>query len=192
MEKKVAVNEEVLDAAIEELGLNRDNLERVKAAEVGNIFNFGSDKAEQMDITFTDQNDRPQPIFLASYGIGVTRVMGVIAEKFSDEKGLVWPESVAPFRVYLIRIGDDEDVVKITDELYTALTAQGVETLYDDRPTTVARPGEKFVDADLLGLPHRVIVSPKLTAVGQVEYKSRTGGVVENLTTEALFAKLNP
>jgi len=170
-EKGVAVNEEVLDEAVKELGISKDHLEKVKSAEVGNIFNFGTDKSEQMGISFTNQDGEQKPIYLASYGIGITRVMGVIAEKFSDEKGLVWPDNVAPYRVYLARLGDEQEVVTAADKLYDRLQETGIAVLYDDRN---ARPGEKFADADLLGMPHRVVVSAKTVERGVFEYKKRT------------------
>jgi prolyl-tRNA synthetase len=169
--KNVAVNEEVLEDAVKELGINKEELEKAKSAEVGNIFNFGTEKSEQMGISYTAEDGSRQPIYLASYGIGITRVMGVIVEKFSDEKGMVWPDNVAPFRVIICRLGDDATVVNSADELYQTLQDERVEVLYDDRD---ARPGEKFADADLLGIPHRVVVSPKTVEQGKLEYKKRT------------------
>jgi prolyl-tRNA synthetase len=114
--------------------------------------------------------------------------MGFIAEHFADERGLVWPTNIAPFQVYLINIGTNEDIVNKTTKLYDELTEKGVEVLWDDRID--ARPGEKFADADLLGIPHRIVVSPKLTEVGQFEHKARTLDIAENLTSETLYAKL--
>ena len=98
-ENNVAVNEEVLDDAVRDLKLDRNKLEKVRSAEVGNIFNFGTEKAEQMGITFADRDNAQKPFYYGSYGIGVTRVMGVIAELFSDDRGLVWPDNIAPYRV---------------------------------------------------------------------------------------------
>jgi prolyl-tRNA synthetase len=185
-EKKIAVNEEVLDEAVKELGIEKNELEKVKSAEVGNIFNFGTDKAEQMDISYTDKDGNRQPIYLASYGIGVTRVMGVIVEKLSDERGLVWPESIAPAKVYLISLGDSTEVVSEADRIYKELIDSGVDVLYDDRSL---RPGEKFADADLLGIPHRVVVSEKTLAVQKLEYKSRTSDQPELISDKELFEK---
>lgn len=170
-EKNIAVNEEVLDDAVAELGINKDELERVKSAEVGNIFNFGTEKGEQMNFTFTKSDGTVQPVYLASYGIGVTRVMGVIVEKFADEKGLVWSENVAPAKVYLVRIGEDDEVVTAADELYEKLQASGIDVLYDDRD---ARAGEKFADADLIGCPVRLTISKKTLEQNAVEMKRRT------------------
>jgi prolyl-tRNA synthetase len=124
---------------------------------------------------------------MGCYGIGVSRVMGVLAEYFADERGLVWPENVAPFKIYLINVGTDENVVKFTTNLYEELHEKGIEVLWDDRDV---RPGEKFADADLLGIPHRVVVSAKTLEQSAVEYKTRTSDKIEILTTEQLLQKL--
>ena len=178
--KNIAVNEEVLDDAVKELGINKNELEKVKSAEVGNIFNFGTDKSEQMNIAFTDNAGQQQPIYLASYGIGITRVMGVIAEKDADENGLVWPENIAPFKVYLVQLGD---VTEQAGRLYEELRQMGVEVLWDDRDV---RAGEKFADADLMGIPHRVVVSQKTIDQQAVEYKARSQKEARNITLEEL------
>lgn len=183
-DKNLAVNEEVLnDENLHQLGIKRSDLQEVKSSEVGNIFNFGTDKSEQMDFTFTNERGERQFVHLGSYGIGITRVMGVIAEKFADERGLVWPEAVAPFQVYLARLGDDASVAKTADALYDSLTGAGAQVLYDDRD---ARPGEKFADADLLGIPYRVVVSEKTQAAGSFELKSRDKDHAEQVSGEKL------
>jgi prolyl-tRNA synthetase len=175
--KNIAINEEILDDdSLQKLGVKRDELEEVKSSEVGNIFNFGTDKSEKLDLTFTDESGKRRYVHLGSYGLGITRVMGVIAEKFADDKGLVWPEAVAPAKVYLTRLGNTPGVVKQADELYENLTAAGVFTLYDDRDL---RPGEKFADADLLGIPYRVVISDKTVAAGNYELKARTADTTE-------------
>lgn len=170
-DKNIAVNEEVLDEAVKELGISKDDLEMVKSAEVGNIFNIGSEKSEQMNIRFTGSDGKEHPIYLASYGIGITRVMGVIVEKFADEHGMVWPEGVAPAQIHLVRLGADEEVTKAADDLYTKLAKAGVEVLYDDRD---APAGAKFADADLIGCPVRITISNRTLAEGVVEVKRRT------------------
>ncbi len=186
--KNLAVNEEVLDDKnLKELGIKRDELEKVKSSEVGNIFNFGTDKSERMDFAFTGEDGKKQFVHLGSYGFGVSRVMGLIAEKFSDDRGLVWPENIAPYKVYLARLGDGADVVKAADDLYDELTKKGVEVLYDDRD---ARAGEKFADADLIGLPYRVVVSDKSLEQSKYELKKRTAQESELLSREELLKKL--
>lgn len=184
-EKNIAINEEVIDEAVKELGIAREELEQVKTAEVGNIFNFGAQKADDMGLTFTSKDDASSSVYMGSYGVGITRVMGVIVEKYADDKGLVWPEAVAPYQVYLATIGD---VAEQADALYESLTAKGIEVLYDDRD---ARPGEKFADADLLGIPHRVVVSPRLLEQNCYEYKARTSEESQILTESDLFATLS-
>ncbi len=178
-DRSVAVNEEVLGEAIEELGLTKEDLEPVKSAEVGNIFKFGTEKSEKMEIFFTDREGQRQPVYLASYGIGITRVMGVLVEKLSDDKGMVWPESVAPYQVHLLALGDFTEAEKI----YTNLQERGIEVLYDDRDV---RAGEKFADADLIGIPHRVVIGKSYAESGKIEYKART----EENATEITFDEL--
>lgn len=188
--KNIAVNEEVLDEAVAELGISKDELEKVKSAEVGNIFNFGTEKSEQMGIYVTDHEGEQKPIYLASYGIGITRVMGVIVEKFSDAKGLVWPENVAPYKVIISQLGDDEAVIKAAYDMYQKLTEAGVAVLYDNR--TDARPGEKFADADLLGIPYRVVVSAKTVAVNKYEVKKRISDKSELLNLDDVIKLTSP
>lgn len=185
-DNSVAVNEEVLDEAASELGIDKAELQPVKSAEVGNIFKFGDEKSKQMNIYYTDKDGQQQPIYLASYGIGVTRVMGVIVEKMSDERGLVWPENIAPYRVYLVQIGGDESI-DCANKLYDELTSQGIEVLYDDRNE---RAGAKFADAELLGIPVRVTVSDRLIGDGKFEVSRRMTGETQILTREELLATL--
>ena len=187
-DKRIAINEEVYnDKALAELGIEKDGLEKVKAAEVGNIFNFGTDKSEPMGFTYDDDNGEKQFVHLSSYGIGVTRLMGVIAEVFADDKGLVWPEAIAPAKVYLARLGDTPATVAQADQLYDHLTAAGTGVLYDDRDI---RPGQKFGDADLLGIPYRVVVSDKTVAANVVELKVRTAAESQQVTLEDLAETL--
>ena len=186
-DKTVAVNEEVLDDATAELGISKDELSPVKTAEVGNIFKFGTEKGEQMNVTFKDAEGIDKPIYLASYGVGITRVMGVLVEKFGDEKGLSWPEAVAPFKVHLVGLNlEDGEVKDWADGIYLSLKEAGVEVLYDDRIET--RAGEKFGDSDLLGMPYRVVASKKGRENGQFEVVTRATGEVRQLNEEELFA----
>ncbi len=184
--KNIAVNEEVLDEAVKELDIDRSELERVKTAEVGNIFNFGTQKSEEMRLVFTDAEGVEQYAYMGSYGIGITRVMGVIVEKFADDKGLVWPENIAPAKVYLVQIGSQSRAT--ADELYQKLQSAGIETIYDDRDE---RPGVKFADAELLGIPYRVTVSDRLLDRGKWEVSTRQTGEQRLLTADELLATLN-
>jgi probable prolyl-tRNA synthetase, mitochondrial len=183
--RDLAINEEVVDEAVRELGIDKSELERVKTAEVGNIFNFGTQKSEEMGLVFTGEDGRQHHAYMGSYGIGITRVMGVIVEKFADDKGLVWPEEIAPARVHLVQIGKES--VAAADELYDTLQQAGITVLYDDR---AARPGEKFADAELLGMPTRVTVSDRLLEAGEWEVVDRRTGKQQRLTTSQLLATL--
>lgn len=172
-EKKVAINEEVLnDKTLKELGVAKDELEKIKTAEVGNIFNFGTEKCQQLGLTYVDEAGHSHPVHLGSYGIGISRLMGVIVERFADERGMVWPESIAPFRVHLVSLATDEADRKKVDTLYTSLQHAGIEVLYDDR--TDVRAGEKFADSDLIGIPKRIVASKKTLKNDSVELKHRT------------------
>lgn len=166
-EKNIAINEEVLnEETLRELGVNRDELEKVNTVEVGNIFNFGRKKCEDIGLFFQKSDESKEAVWLGSYGIGITRLMGIIVEKFVDAKGIVWPESVAPFTVHLLSLGQDE----ATEKIYAELTQAGVEVLYDDRDISA---GAKFSDSDLIGIPYRVVVGKKSLEQGGVEIKKR-------------------
>jgi prolyl-tRNA synthetase len=185
-EKNIAVNEEIMnDETLKKLGVSKDELTKVATAEVGNIFNFGTKKCEQLGLYYTDSSGKKIPVWLGSYGIGITRLMGVIVEKFADEKGMIWPESIAPFKVHLVSINDKAGIVKgRADEIYTSLVQKGVEVLYDDREMVSA--GEKFSDSDLIGIPVRYVVSEKTLKEGSVEVKDRKTGKVEMKKIESI------
>lgn len=187
-EKRLAINEEVLtDDVLQQLDVSRDTLQKRTAAEVGNIFSFGGTKSKELGLYFTDETGEEKPVILGSYGIGITRVMGVIVEHFSDGKGIVWPENIAPMRVYLARLSDDAEVTAEADSLYQQLTSNNISVLYDDRDE---RAGAKFADADLLGIPHRIVVSKKTTSSGEHEYKARTADEPIMLSSDKIVEKL--
>lgn len=165
-DKSVILNEEVLiPEVLEELGVKREELESARAAEVGNIFTLKDKYSAPLNLEFMDQDGQQKPVLMGCYGIGVSRVMGVIAEKFADEKGLVWPENVAPFKYYLIGIG--EAGLSKAEELYQG---REEEILFDDRDL---RPGEKFADSELIGIPYRIVISDKTLTNGQAELTNR-------------------
>ncbi len=186
--KKLAINKEVLsDEVLKQLGVNKADLEEYKAAEVGNIFSFGTAKSEQIGLFFTDAEGSQKPVVLGSYGIGITRLMGVLVEKFADEHGIIWPDNIAPFKVYLASVGVDKKVLEAAEKLYEELQKAGVEVLFDDRDI---RPGEKFADADLIGLPCRLVVSEKSLAGGGVEFKKRTSDNTEIISLDKAIKRL--
>lgn len=168
--KGIAVNKEVCtDEVLSELGLNQAELQEKKAIEVGNIFSLGDKFSIPFDLTYKNREGADLPVFMGSYGIGITRLMGTIVEVLSDERGIVWPESIAPFKVHLVQLGDVEGQAK---DLYKKLTDAGIEVFFDDRMEVMA--GEKFIDADLIGIPHRIVISPRSLEQNAVEYKART------------------
>ena len=180
----VAVNEEVLNDAVNEMQIDKTKLSKVKSAEVGNIFKFGTEKSDKMNVRYTDKEGKKKDVYLASYGIGITRIMGVIVEVFSDDKGIIWPESVAPFRVHILSFGTDLEA----QALYDTMVQSGIEVLLDDRDE---RPGSKLADADLIGIPYRVIVSQKSLEAGGYEVKKRKDSDAHLLTQESLMSILN-
>lgn len=185
-EKGIAINEEVFtDEVLSDLGVSREELTEEKAVEVGNIFTLGTRYSDVLDLVYTDTDGASKKVIMGSYGIGPSRLMGLIAEHFADDKGLVWPENIAPYKVYLISIG--EKGASEADKLYDKLTSQGVEVLYDDRDE---RPGAKFADSELIGIPHRITVSDRLVEGGQFEYTLRSSGETAILTEEGVIAKL--
>jgi prolyl-tRNA synthetase len=188
--KKIAVNKEVLnDEVLKDLGVKKEDLKEMKAVEVGNIFSLGTRFSDAFELSYVAEDGMKKPVVMGSYGIGPGRVMGTIVETLSDENGIVWPEEVAPFKAHLIVVDSKEGDAarKEADRLYNVLVENGVEVLYDDRD---ARPGEKFADADLMGMPLRVIVSDKTLAAGGYEVKERKTGTTSVLAEKDLMTKL--
>lgn len=168
--KKMAVNKEILnDEVLKELSLEKDELKEEKSIEVGNIFKLGTKYAESIGLKYKDEGGKEVYPFMGSYGIGLGRLMGTVVEKHSDEKGIKWTLGTAPFRVHILPIGDK----KIHDEakkIYDSLKKDNTEVLLDDRDVG---PGEKLTNADLIGIPYRVVVSDKTMAKNKVEIKRR-------------------
>ena len=176
-DKTIAINEEVMnEEVLNDLGVKREDLTPTTAAEVGNIFTLRYKFSEPINLKFDDQDGIKKTVFMGSYGIGVSRVMGVIAEKFADDKGLVWPENIAPFKYYLIGIGDQgEDFANNLHKEHSS------SILLDDRKL---RPGEKFADAELMGIPYRVVVSNKTLENNSVEITNRRTSETKILSIE--------
>lgn len=167
--RTVALNKEVLnEETMKDLGVKRDELEETSAAEVGNIFKLKLKYSEPLNLKFVDQDDVQKDVYMGCYGIGISRLMGVIAEKFADDKGLVWPEAVAPFKYYLVGIG--EAGTRRAEELYQE---NQDAILYDDRDV---RTGEKFADAELMGIPYRIVISDKSLETDSLEITDRKTG----------------
>ncbi len=175
-----SLNKEVLsDEVLADLGIERERLVEKKSIEVGNIFTLGTRFSDPLGLKYRDENGQEQSAFMGCYGIGPGRVMGTIVETLSDEKGIMWPESVAPFRVHLLSLGQNERA----DIIYQEFMAAGIDTLYDDRD---ASAGEKFAESDLIGIPYQVIMGKKTIENGEVEIKRRDNGLVERVSLDAL------
>lgn len=188
-EKGIAVNEEVMkDEILASLGVSRDSLVEAKSIEVGNIFKYGARYSEPLGLTYKDESGAEQPVIMGAYGIGLGRLMGTIVELLSDDKGIVWPASVAPYDVHFIVIGSEKpDVLAQAEKTAADLSVRGFDVLLDDRD---ARTGEKLADADLIGIPMRVVVSEKTIGEGKLEAKARTTEWAVLVTFEELVAML--
>lgn len=179
-----ALNQEVLnDEVLTDLGLQRERLVEKKSIEVGNIFNLGTRFSEALGLSFKDEQGAARVPIMGCYGIGPARVMGTIAEVLSDDKGLVWPKSVAPFRAHLLSLGVGDAALK----LYEELSAAGVEVLYDDRDTSA---GEKFAESDLLGIPSRIVLGKRSLEKGEAELVDRASGETTSVALTDLVKTL--
>lgn len=187
-EKHIAVNKEVCtDEVLADLGIQRSELREEKSIEVGNIFKLGTRFSEPLGLSFSNEQGERKPVIMGSYGIGPGRAMGTIAEVLSDEKGLVWPREIAPFSYHLVLISPKNDKVRAQAEaLYTALSARSKRVLYDDREGVSA--GEKFSDADLMGMPEQIIVSEKTLSQGAYEVRIRADGASHFIHEQELIA----
>jgi prolyl-tRNA synthetase len=151
---------------------NSKKLIENRGIEVGNIFQLGTHYSSKMSgAVFTDHDGKEKPYYMGCYGIGVGRTMGTIVEVFNDEKGIIWPKSVTPYHVHLVCIGNNEDVIRKADELHERIGKAGITVLYDDRD---AQAGEKLNDADLIGIPLRIVVSARTLEKKSVEWKERS------------------
>ncbi|HZS82152.1 MAG TPA: proline--tRNA ligase [Stellaceae bacterium] len=168
--------------------LPAEQLVTARGIEVGHIFFFGTKYSKPMNAVVAGPKGESVPVEMGSYGIGVSRLVGAIIEASHDERGIIWPEAVAPFRVGLVNLrAGDAACVAAADALYTRLRSAGVETLYDDRDES---PGGKFATMDLIGLPWQLVIGPRGLAAGTVELKSRRTGERQEVSSEAALAKL--
>jgi len=164
---------------------DEDRLSITRGVEVGHIFQLGTKYSEAMNATCLDQNGKSSVMLMGCYGIGVSRIVAAAIEQNHDERGIIWPASMAPFQLVITPIGynKSEDVKTASDQLYKELTDQGIEVLIDDRNE---RPGIMFADADLMGIPHRVVIGDKSLKNQQVEYKRRGAESAEDLPLQGL------
>ncbi|MCO5216452.1 MAG: His/Gly/Thr/Pro-type tRNA ligase C-terminal domain-containing protein [Thermomicrobiales bacterium] len=162
-------------------------LAQARASEVGNVFDLGQKYGRDFGLSFIDRSDSKQFPIMGCYGLGISRLMGVIVEKFHDDRGIIWPEIIAPARVHLVNIGNSDEVIDHANDIYTRLCQQGISVLWDERETTA---GIKLKDADLIGIPYRVVVSSRTLEEGKVEVKPRTDEPAL-ITIDELISRLN-
>jgi len=188
--KGIAVNQEVYtDEVLESLDLKKDEMVEKRAVEVGNIFSLGTKFSEPFDLNYKDENGEEKLVVMGSYGIGLGRLMGTVVEALSDDKGIIWPESIAPFQVHLLILGDgNSEVKKEAEKIYKDMQKKNIEVLFDDRAGVMA--GEKFADADLLGIPYRIVVSERSLKDGGFEMKRRTEEKGKIVNSEEIFKSL--
>ncbi|MEK7661950.1 MAG: aminoacyl--tRNA ligase-related protein [Patescibacteria group bacterium] len=168
----VAINKEIAGGKAECPKCGNADLKEEKSIEVGNIFELKTKFSEPFGLAYKDKEGRDIPVIMGCYGIGLGRLMGTIVEVLSDERGIVWPEEVAPFKLHLIELSSgSKKVEKAAKAIYTGLQKKGVSVLYDEREGVSV--GEKFADADLIGIPYRAVISEKSLAGGGVEIKRR-------------------
>ena len=181
--RKLAVNKEVCtDEHLASFGFEKSKLKEAKSIEVGNIFPLGTRYAEALGLRFKDDAGKEKPVIMGSYGIGLGRLMGTVVETSHDDAGIVWPESIAPFQVHLIELGGASGA-----DIYRDLQAAGISVLYDDRD---AAAGEKFADADLIGIPWRLVISPKTGDT--IEVKNRTEKTAKLMSLDEFLKTPNP
>lgn len=181
---KIAVNKEIINDQTTCPTCGKSDFDEIKAIEVGNIFKLGTKYSQPFDLTFVDEKDTKQPVIMGCYGIGLGRLMGTIVEVSHDERGIIWPKSVAPFQVVLVSLGD-EKVQKEAEKLYKDMINRGVDVVWDDRDESA---GTKLTDADLLGIPLRMVVSRKTLDNDSVELKLRSEEKSEMVRIDKLNA----
>ncbi len=182
-----AVNKEVIDQTGSVCPNHHKPLETKKAVEVGNIFPLGPKFSEDMQVLFTDSDGTQKPFWLASYGIGPARAMSVIVETHYDAQGIVWPKSVAPFAMHLIDLTKTDTEREEAEIVYQKLSEAKIDVLFDERDIAA---GAKFADADLLGIPIRLVISPKTLATKSIEIKDRGSGTIKLIPLDQIVTVL--
>jgi prolyl-tRNA synthetase len=188
--KGIAINKEIYnDDEINNLGLKKEELVEKKSIEIGNIFSLGTKFTEPFNLTYKNKDGEEKLVVMGSYGIGLGRLMGTIVEVLSDDKGIIWPEGISPFKVHLLSLGKEKDILSEAEKLYKELIKKGIEVLFDDRDDISA--GEKFADSDLIGIPYRVVISKRSLADGGYEVKKRIDTSGKIMGREELFNLLS-
>ena len=180
----VAINKEIIaEQKVCPLCSNEHLIEK-KAIEVGNIFKLGTRFSEPFAVRYKDKDGQEQPVIMGCYGIGPSRLMGIIAEIYHDKKGIIWPENIAPYQIHLLSLNKNEEA----DQVYNNLKQAGFEVLYDDRDLSA---GEKFTDADLISCPIRLVLSNKTLSNQQIELKKRNSEHLELINLNQIISRLS-
>lgn len=180
----LAKNIEVYEKGAKCTDCSSSDFRETKASEVGNIFKLQDKYSKAFNLQFTENDGSKKIVLMGCYGLGTSRLMGVLVEKFHDDKGIIWPEAVAPFKVHLISLRGGEEKA---DEIYKTLLNAGIEVLYDDRDTSA---GAKFADSDLIGIPYRLVVSQKTVEKDSVELKLRNKAEAELVKISEIVKRL--
>ena len=166
-----AINQEIRAELKECPSCGSGDFREAKAAEVGNIFKLGTKYSAPFDLKFKESDGSEKPVIMGCYGMGLSRIMGTVVEAHNDERGIIWPESIAPFKIHLIQIENTKKVKDEAKKLYHALQKENIQVLYDDREGK--SPGERFAEADLIGIPNRLVISERTLVKKSVEFKKR-------------------
>lgn len=183
---KLAINKEIINEQSFCPECKHKDLVEKKSIEVGNIFKLMTRFSEPFHLKYADTDGTEKVVIMGCYGLGTSRLMGAVVEVLHDDKGILWPKEIAPFDVHLIALGKSPEEQAKADALYQQLTQMGLEVLYDDRVGVQA--GAKFADADLLGMPIRLVISNKTLANNSIEYKKRTEQDAQLISLDGLEA----
>ncbi len=185
---RVAINKEIIDEQTQCPVCGNQDLAEKKAIEVGNIFKLRSKFSSAFKFNVSDADGKETTPVMGCYGMGPSRIMGALVEIFHDDRGIIWPESVAPFKVHLLNLGKEEETKNMADKIYRELSTKNIDTMYDDR---LISAGEKLGDADLIGIPYRLVVSKKTLAANAVELKERKKGTTELIDIDKIIPLLS-
>lgn len=187
---KLAINQEIIEEQKCCPSCSSTNLEQQKSIEVGNIFKLKTRFSEAFDVAYVDKEGNKKTVLMGCYGLGTSRLMGSIVEVLHDPKGIVWPAEVAPYKVHLISLVKEQADKDRANQLYERLQSAGISVLYDDREGIQA--GEKFADADLLGMPYRLVISSKTLGTNSVEFKARNSMDASLVGYENIIEAIKP
>lgn len=168
---RIGINKEIIEEQNTCPACGGKELVQKKAIEVGNIFKLRTRFSDAFGFTYSDEKGEKKPVEMGCYGIGPSRVMGTVVEVFHDDKGIIWPEAIAPFKAHIVTLGTQEEVKAQAQKLYEDLSKRGVEVLLDDRDDSA---GKKLTDADLIGIPYRIVISQRSLTAGGCEVKKRS------------------